>query len=123
MKRLDSGGERPPTCERFTTRGVARAQRFHRRAERQHGNRRQQQQPEGRRPVAAAPVRHRLALTVCRLTVCPPALSRAGSSIAGSRRRTTADLCRSEEHTTELQSLMRISYDVFCLKKKKTKYI
>src|SRR3546814_5000053 len=32
----------------------------------------------------------------------------------------TAD--RSEEHTSELQSLMRISYAVFCLKKKKTKY-
>src|SRR3546814_7714387 len=27
---------------------------------------------------------------------------------------------RSEEHTSELQSLMRISYGVFCLKKKKT---
>src|SRR3546814_4493343 len=29
-------------------------------------------------------------------------------------------LGRSEEHTSELQSLMRISYAVFCLKKKKT---
>src|SRR3546814_7706041 len=29
---------------------------------------------------------------------------------------------RSEEHTSELQSLMRISYAVFCLKKKKNKY-
>src|SRR3546814_7306508 len=29
-------------------------------------------------------------------------------------------LDRSEEHTSELQSLMRISYAVFCLKKKKT---
>src|SRR3546814_3356151 len=29
------------------------------------------------------------------------------------------DLGRSEEHTSELQSLMRISYAVFCLKKKK----
>src|SRR3546814_1360751 len=29
-------------------------------------------------------------------------------------------LARSEEHTSELQSLMRISYAVFCLKKKKT---
>src|SRR3546814_8368094 len=28
--------------------------------------------------------------------------------------------CRSEEHTSELQSLMRISYAVFCLKKKNT---
>src|SRR3546814_1853401 len=30
--------------------------------------------------------------------------------------------CRSEEHTSELQSLMRISYAVFCFKKKKTTY-
>src|SRR3546814_13602229 len=29
------------------------------------------------------------------------------------------DVRRSEEHTSELQSLMRISYAVFCLKKKK----
>src|SRR3546814_1334157 len=31
-------------------------------------------------------------------------------------------LIRSEEHTSELQSLMRISYAVFCLKKKKNRY-
>src|SRR3546814_4704586 len=31
-------------------------------------------------------------------------------------------LARSEEHTSELQSLMRISYAVFCLKKKKTNH-
>src|SRR3546814_5391395 len=31
----------------------------------------------------------------------------------------TTDVIRSEEHTSELQSLMRISYAVFCLKKKK----
>src|SRR3546814_10793119 len=37
-----------------------------------------------------------------------------------SRRRTVARVSRrSEEHTSELQSLMRISYAVFCLKKKK----
>src|SRR3546814_5882693 len=30
-------------------------------------------------------------------------------------------ILRSEEHTSELQSLMRISYAVFCLKKKKNK--
>src|SRR3546814_2015394 len=29
---------------------------------------------------------------------------------------------RSEEHTSELQSLMRISYAVFCLKKKQTRH-
>src|SRR3546814_12284620 len=33
--------------------------------------------------------------------------------------RVEPDPCRSEEHTSELQSLMRISYAVFCLKKKK----
>src|SRR3546814_10820123 len=37
----------------------------------------------------------------------------------GYLRRTTISP-RSEEHTSELQSLMRISYAVFCLKKKKT---
>src|SRR3546814_2315179 len=33
--------------------------------------------------------------------------------------RQAVSLYRSEEHTSELQSLMRISYAVFCLKKKK----
>src|SRR3546814_3705076 len=31
--------------------------------------------------------------------------------------------CRSEEHTSELQSLMRISYASFCLKKKNTTHL
>src|SRR3546814_2124599 len=35
------------------------------------------------------------------------------------RGRAAGDRPRSEEHTSELQSLMRISYAVFCLKKKK----
>src|SRR3546814_2646932 len=35
------------------------------------------------------------------------------------RRLESGELTRSEEHTSELQSLMRISYAVFCLKKKK----
>src|SRR3546814_1522334 len=34
--------------------------------------------------------------------------------------RQVAETGRSEEHTSELQSLMRTSYAVFCLKKKKT---
>src|SRR3546814_7107402 len=37
----------------------------------------------------------------------------------GSHARTTMTEQRSEGHTSELQSLMRISYAVFCLKKKK----
>src|SRR3546814_1619383 len=42
------------------------------------------------------------------------------SFIAEVARPVDAILPRSEEHTSELQSLMRISYAVFCLKKKKT---
>src|SRR3546814_4759462 len=38
----------------------------------------------------------------------------------GSERRRCAASARSEEHTSELQSLMRSSYAVFCLKKKNT---
>src|SRR3546814_9839639 len=38
----------------------------------------------------------------------------------GNRNRKRLTGKRSEEHTSELQSLMRISYAVFCLKKKKT---
>src|SRR3546814_1577830 len=37
------------------------------------------------------------------------------------RRRPT--IARSEEHTSELQSLMRISYAVFCLQKQKKEYL
>src|SRR3546814_7312717 len=39
----------------------------------------------------------------------------------GLDRRFVAVMIRSEEHTSELQSLMRISYAVFCLKQKKQK--
>src|SRR3546814_5601857 len=53
--------------------------------------------PRRRSASAAAPVRYRL-----------PGIQRA---LCGIRN-------RSEEHTSELQSLMRISYAVFCLKKK-----
>src|SRR3546814_5252366 len=38
----------------------------------------------------------------------------------GKMRQTHHDIDRSEEHTSELQSLMRISYAVFCLKTKTT---
>src|SRR3546814_3974289 len=41
--------------------------------------------------------------------------------VAARQRRGVVGGGRSEEHTSELQSLMRISYAVFCLKKKKKK--
>src|SRR3546814_16943138 len=44
---------------------------------------------------------------------------RGGAPVAGLDRPDRLDRTRSEEHTSELQSLMRISYAVFCLKKKK----
>src|SRR3546814_8600273 len=47
------------------------------------------------------------------------AIDRADDHTEGDERH-DAPQDRSEEHTSELQSLMRISYAVFCLKKKKT---
>src|SRR3546814_6583692 len=47
----------------------------------------------------------------------PGIAAAAGRSRRG-RRHHAQGLSRSEEHTSELQSLMRISYAVFCLKKK-----
>src|SRR3546814_9466465 len=47
----------------------------------------------------------------------PPPEGRAAGGLAIS----WCELRRSEEHTSELQSLMRISYAVFCLKKKNMK--
>src|SRR3546814_1972552 len=52
----------------------------------------------------------------------PPILPHGRRSLAASIAITNgicaSTSCRSEEHTSELQSLMRISYAVFCLKKK-----
>src|SRR3546814_8241810 len=42
----------------------------------------------------------------------------AGTRLAITTNHQRLDIGRSEEHTSELQSLMRISYAVFCLKKK-----
>src|SRR3546814_2323462 len=44
--------------------------------------------------------------------------TRAMTLPQGPNQRWSLDFVRSEEHTSELQSLMRISYAVFCLKKK-----
>src|SRR3546814_10576285 len=57
--------------------------------------------------------------------LCPRGVRRAVdvavADALAPRRGGAADDRRSEEHTSELQSLMRISYAVFCLKKKITK--
>src|SRR3546814_7643380 len=49
----------------------------------------------------------------------PDMASLPGCLLAGPFGRFQTSVVRSEEHTSELQSLMRISYAVFCLKKKK----
>src|SRR3546814_6258489 len=47
--------------------------------------------------------------------ICAAASEQRNNAMAA----TSSGWTRSEEHTSELQSLMRISYAVFCLKKKK----
>src|SRR3546814_9922825 len=51
----------------------------------------------------------------------PRNMGPAGTKMVGRSIEAAPISNRSEEHTSELQSLMRISYAVFCLKKKKTK--
>src|SRR3546814_1049008 len=88
-------------------------------------------------PTAPTPAESAISETTSPRLVSPPRLARAiifdGSSaavrlalMAASRKAaraivdaSPAPTARSEEHTSELQSLMRISYAVFCLKKKK----
>src|SRR3546814_5295118 len=78
--------------------------------------------PTGRRPCAIRPcaTRHRVRR--------PRPVEGKGASFPcrqnphRSRDRDKVKNRRSEEHTSELQSLMRISYAVFCLKKKKTEH-
>src|SRR3546814_1053482 len=52
----------------------------------------------------------------------PLSLGQANPEFALLLWRRRPDGARSEEHTSELQSLMRISYAVFCLKQKKSLY-
>src|SRR3546814_5495583 len=54
---------------------------------------------------------------------CAALEARWDALMAGERDHRNPRAIRSEEHTSELQSLMRSSYAVFCLKKKKTTYI
>src|SRR3546814_3202897 len=65
--------------------------------------------------------RHGLAAGPTRLALRAggPQCGSAGGLAGGAARGGIERRCRSEEHTSELQSLMRISYAVFCLKKKK----
>src|SRR3546814_10581826 len=79
------------------------------------------------RSSAATSPRDQASASTCTSATASPARSAAcvssarwvlGSSVSNSINWLRA-VSRSEEHTSELQSLMRISYAVFCLKKKK----
>src|SRR3546814_4100007 len=75
-------------------------------------------QPHVERHLAALEAGDRDALTALLALLAAP----AGLALARADAASDADFPvagRSEEHTSELQSLMRISYAVFCLKKKK----
>src|SRR3546814_951282 len=56
----------------------------------------------------------------CFIAMIRSKLPDVGTTIFTVMSRLAIEHQRSEEHTSELQSLMRISYAVFCLKKKKT---
>src|SRR3546814_9032224 len=80
--------------------------------------------------ASAAPTRRRVRVSLGRRNVQSRVVKTATSSPCSALRRRSRAPChhssfpdpaRSEEHTSELQSLMRISYAVFCLKKKKHK--
>src|SRR3546814_7396035 len=84
----------------------------------------QRRLPAGRAPVSDppadlqfAPQVHRLAPTVA-TALGDERIDRLQYALAGAAITVGMQLVRSEEHTSELQSLMRISYAVFCLKKK-----
>src|SRR3546814_5835362 len=74
----------------------------------------------GEDPRSGASVRDRFLLLRGELLLAGPTgdALRIGARLAAAVDRGEHD-ARSEEHTSELQSLMRISYAVFCLKKKK----
>src|SRR3546814_1565293 len=86
---------------------------------------------EGAAKLLEVAFRHPIKLIANALGVPPPLMLDLGkrhnvpvAALVGTRDHALAQVragvdIRSEEHTSELQSLMRISYAVFCLKKKK----
>src|SRR3546814_8997088 len=83
--------------------------------------RRAQFSPGRARVVDAAVIEEKKDAVKCQRLFAPFAIGQRDMmrTIGGGRRQRAGDQDRSEEHTSELQSLMRISYAVFCLKKKK----
>src|SRR3546814_3156763 len=126
---------RPPRSTRtdtlfpYTTLFRSRRSWRRRRSGCRHRGRRRRRNLIHRRAMARGPKKHRK--TIWPLA-SPDGAAKGGVPVAGARywrgrhakwHGALAQLGeRSEEHTSELQSLMRISYAVFCLKKKKKYY-
>src|SRR3546814_10327650 len=72
----------------------------------------------GSKPMAPSPCRRIIDSMIISSASSPGSSKYSRSSVDGDG----SSRARSEEHTSELQSLMRISYAVFCLKKQKKKY-
>src|SRR3546814_3870155 len=72
-----------------------------------------------RLPMASLRLNSQTALTLASPARCGTSTS-AAATLTASATAPNSPMSRSEEHTSELQSLMRISYAVFCLKKKKS---
>src|SRR3546814_1699259 len=68
--------------------------------------------------TAKVPASDTMTKPVCH-TACQSVVATTSNIRQGKASQTTKRLSRSEEHTSELQSLMRISFAVFCLNKKK----
>src|SRR3546814_3241065 len=71
-----------------------------------------------RLPRAAAGAHHSARNVPSPLQCSPPCESSCAAHLRHTIYQALCSVSRSEEHTSELQSLMRISYAVFCLKKK-----
>src|SRR3546814_10090541 len=65
--------------------------------------------------ITALPICDRIGCALAKAASSPPTMKVSVPALAAA---IPPDTGRSEEHTSELQSLMRISYAVFCLKKK-----
>src|SRR3546814_4751389 len=71
-------------------------------------------------PAPNRVIHHSFSSGPLRRSPAPPETDSGNTVLERSHRKSAVRIARSEENTSELQSLMRISYAVFCLTKKTT---
>src|SRR3546814_8119038 len=127
MIRLPTRTTRTDTLVPYTTlvrsdaadRARRRALGLHRQLEAERGDRRAGERIRAAAVVLPAAPRRREALSAGGSVMWSHVARRLAATVPILLGLSVAVFARSEEHTSELQSLMRISYAVFCLKKKK----